>query len=191
MDTDQEEQTRWDWLGQGAALDLADTVVKNREGTYEDLLRSFADLQGWLAVEQRWLPEQYALGPADLSQILALREAVRGAFLARVEGRDPGSPDVEVLNALAERCPAHHRLESVDGAMRVVSRRHSGRPVERLLALIAEDAIALLGGSQGEGLRLCPAPSCGMFYVLARSNQRWCSDACGNRVRVARHLKKK
>ncbi len=191
MNTEPEQQKRWSWLGQGAALDLADTVAKNREGVYEDLLQSFSDFLGWFAVEEQWLPERYALTPADFPQILALRSAIRGAFLASVEGRKPGSQDVEALNAFAAECPAHHRLESVDGALRVVSRRDSGRPMESFLAQVAEDAISLLGGPKAQGLRLCPAPRCGMFYVLARSNQRWCSDICGNRVRVARHLKKK
>jgi len=46
-------------------------------------------------------------------------------------------------------------------------------------------AIEIAGGAGAAAF--CDAPGCGGFFVPNRSNQVWCSDACGTRARVARH----
>jgi predicted RNA-binding Zn ribbon-like protein len=55
----------------------------------------------------------------------------------------------------------------------------------RTLARVAWSTIELVGGPERGRLRRCP--SCGDVFVATRSDRRWCSVACGNRVRVARH----
>jgi predicted RNA-binding Zn ribbon-like protein len=54
-----------------------------------------------------------------------------------------------------------------------------------LLAEIARSAISLVGTERRERLRRCPA--CSRFFLTTRSDRLWCSVACGNRTRVARH----
>ncbi|MBI2237124.1 MAG: CGNR zinc finger domain-containing protein, partial [Actinobacteria bacterium] len=44
-----------------------------------------------------------------------------------------------------------------------------------------------LGGSDRTRLGICAAPRCGRFFLAARPKQVWCTRACGNRARVARH----
>ena len=56
-------------------------------------------------------------------------------------------------------------------------------PLEELLARVAVSAIELAE----EGIGFCDAPSCGQFFARDRSNQKWCSNHCGTRARVARH----
>jgi predicted RNA-binding Zn ribbon-like protein len=56
-----------------------------------------------------------------------------------------------------------------------------------LLAAIARSAIEVVGGPDRGRVRVCRAPGCGTFFLAGRAGQVWCSAACGNRARVARH----
>jgi hypothetical protein len=70
---------------------------------------------------------------------------------------------------------------AVDGELQ---RRADGGVVERLLARYARSAMEIAADGS-EKLRVCGAPSCGMFYRPRRRQQRSCSDPCGNRARLA------
>src|SRR5919109_564196 len=62
----------------------------------------------------------------------------------------------------------------------------AGDSYVRFEAAVARSAIEL--ASRGEDrLSVCGAPSCGMLYLREHPRQVWCSKACGNRARVARH----
>ncbi|MEU1601426.1 CGNR zinc finger domain-containing protein [Streptomyces sp. NPDC005708] len=39
-------------------------------------------------------------------------------------------------------------------------------------------------------MRPCLAPNCLLFFVKNHARREWCSPACGNRVRVARHYRR-
>ena len=159
------------------ALELAATVDGDR-----DLLSGPRDLERWLAA--RGIEEPgLALRLADFR---GLRSAIRSLLLANVDGR-PMPPDaVQALNAASAAAPAHSRLEVGDGAIRV-DEVETGPAAARVFAAIARSGIEIIGGSSRERLRSCPAPRCGRFFLAARARQTWCSPACGNRVRVARH----
>nr|WP_083986585.1 CGNR zinc finger domain-containing protein [Frankia sp. EI5c] len=45
----------------------------------------------------------------------------------------------------------------------------------------------MLGGGSGAAPRSCAAPGCPLFFVKHHPRREWCSAACGNRARVARH----
>jgi predicted RNA-binding Zn ribbon-like protein len=62
-----------------------------------------------------------------------------------------------------------------------------GSPEDAILGAIAASAVELLGGPDRELVRVCDAPSCGLFFLAARERQQWCTPSCGNRARVARH----
>ncbi|WP_071936732.1 CGNR zinc finger domain-containing protein [Rhodococcus sp. 2G] len=38
-------------------------------------------------------------------------------------------------------------------------------------------------------LRRCEAPRCVLYFTRYNPRQHWCSDICGNRVRVARSMR--
>ena len=143
----------------------------------------------------RWLGERRdVLGPASeevalrLPQFRALREAIGRTFGAALGGR-PLPPDaVAALNAASAAAPGFPRLDASDRAQPVATTAtlEVGRTAE-IIAAIARSAIAIVGGPERTRLRVCEAPSCGRFFVAGRPDQVWCSSACGNRARVARH----
>ncbi|MFG1750655.1 ABATE domain-containing protein [Streptosporangium sandarakinum] len=59
----------------------------------------------------------------------------------------------------------------------------------RARAALASAAIAFLAGPRRELLRACPAPRCVLYFVREHARQEWCSVACGNRARAARHYR--
>jgi predicted RNA-binding Zn ribbon-like protein len=110
-----------------------------------------------------------ALDPA--TGLHPLREAIRALFTVAAAGGTPHAADVALLNRLA-RAPclrwdgAGPRLDDEDP------------PAEA-----ARTAIELLAGGR---IRTCGNPRCVLFY-LAQGRRRYCSEACANRTRVARH----
>lgn len=99
-----------------------------------------------------------------------LRDVVRAAFSAAIDGSRPAAPIVATLNAVADtpqlrwgtRGP---RLDDEEAA-------EAGRT-----------AIELIAGGR---LRRCGNPRCILFF-LAQGRRAYCSAACANRTRVARH----
>ena len=59
-----------------------------------------------------------------------------------------------------------------------------------VLGAFAADAIELLTGRSREDLRECGAPGCVLLYLKNHPRRAWCSNACGNRARQARHYQR-
>jgi predicted RNA-binding Zn ribbon-like protein len=157
------------------ALELAGTRLGER-----DLLGGPRELEAWLA-ERNLRDPELALRLADFRR---LRGAIRAALEATVEGRTPPADAVAAVNEASAASPVHRRL-AVE-PVRIVS-HGEGSSAARAFGAFARSAIELLGGPERERLRACPAPGCGRFFLATRSDRTWCSAACGNRVRVARH----
>jgi predicted RNA-binding Zn ribbon-like protein len=118
-----------------------------------------------------------------LTEFEALRSAVRELLDASVGGGPLPAAAVRRLNETSGRIP--RALELGPDATAVERELGGARnPSARILAEIARSAIELLG-SQRDRVRRCPA--CGSFFVTTRMTRTWCSEACGNRTRVARH----
>ncbi|MGV5047578.1 CGNR zinc finger domain-containing protein [Rhodococcus pyridinivorans] len=62
----------------------------------------------------------------------------------------------------------------------------SGNPFDELTAEIAVSAMVAVTGFPATLLRRCEAPRCVLYFTRYNPRQHWCSDICGNRVRVAR-----
>jgi predicted RNA-binding Zn ribbon-like protein len=177
----------WEWLGQGLALDLADTVTVE-DGVENDLIRSARDYERWAELEGAFLPGRYR--PTlhrSRRELLALRTELRAALGAVTAGGALPKSAVDRLNAASRAAPAWTELDPSDA---LIVQRTSASRTEEILALYARSAMELLA-AQGDQLRRCPAPSCGMFYVSRRRQQRWCSTQCGSRARVARHYERR
>jgi predicted RNA-binding Zn ribbon-like protein len=56
-----------------------------------------------------------------------------------------------------------------------------------ILAACAASAIELLTGPDRDALRACGAPGCALLFLKDHPRRAWCSTACGNRARQARH----
>lgn len=92
---------------------------------------------------------------ADGGAIARLREAVRRALDATVDGREPAGEDVATLNRTAAAAPAVPQLKS--GELVYVA---PAPPSDAFLAEIAADAIELIGGRRRRRVRRCAAPGC-------------------------------
>lgn len=175
----------WEWIAlDSAALDVANTVVVEK-GVEHDLLASEGEYGRWAEAAARSpeLPRDEAAAiPRAASRVLELREHVRAVLKATAAGQPLPEVAVAALNKATRAAPEWTEL-AADGE---VVRRAQGTAVDRLLADYARSAVAIAGDGT-EKLRVCGAPSCGMFYRPRRRQQRWCSEPCGNRARFARH----
>jgi predicted RNA-binding Zn ribbon-like protein len=136
----------------------------------------------------RWLREAAGLGPREAEEVAlrllefrSARAASRAVLDASVNGTAFPVDAVEHLNELSRRVPRTLVLEPPF----VHDEPASANATTRMLARIAWSTFELVGGPERERLRRCG--SCGDLFLATRSDRRWCSVACGNRVRVARH----
>lgn len=175
----------WAWLGQGQAMDLANTVAIER-GLERDLLAPSGAFERWATAESDVLelePSDQARLHDSRSALLALRTPVRDVLAALAYGATPPSDALDALNAASRAAPEWLELDRTTG--RLVT-RHSGSGQDRLVASFARSGLRLAERRVTESIRVCGAPSCGMFYRPSRARQVWCSTQCGTRARVAR-----
>lgn len=174
--------TTFHWLGRfPLAVDLADTV--RVVGPDEvDLLTDDDALAAWVELEQHRFPVVRA-ARGRLREVRGLRATVRDLLFAAAEGRDLPAPAQEAVNAASARSPTFPVLAAGD------VRHEEPNPdrFDRFCAAVARSTIDVVTGTAREQLAVCRGPSCGMLFLRADRRQRWCSPACGNRARVARH----
>ncbi len=171
------------WLGEPLAIDLANTVMVVREDETVDLLAAPEDMRRWLEAERGRLGE-YAFQPAHLDQIRALRRAIRELLGAAAKRNEVPIQALDRVNAASSAAPVALQLND---ELIAAERARDEASIDWLLGALARSTIALLAGSEREQLKVCGAPSCGMFFLGAR---RWCCAACGNRARAARHYRR-
>ena len=173
---------------------LMSTIWADADGRHDDL-RTTADVDDWLdavGVDRRGAHAT----EGELATARALRDAVR-LLAAHVTADDrPGTAaeraDVAAaldrVNLTAADLPAP-RLGLRDGQLEL-GLPGGPSPVTTGLAQVAEEAVGLLGGEDAARLRACYAPGCVLYFVKTHPRREWCSVACGNRVRAARHYQR-
>jgi predicted RNA-binding Zn ribbon-like protein len=67
---------------------------------------------------------------------------------------------------------------------------HGATRAEIILAALARDTIELLTSPLANELRACDAPGCVLTFLKDHPRREWCSQACGNRARQARHYQR-
>ncbi len=170
---------------------LMSTIWADSEGIHDDLRTRFDLADGLDAVGT-----DRAAAPAteaELAQARALRDAVRrlAAFVTLDTRAAAASAITDVavaldqVNSTAAALPAP-RLALRDGRLEL-SADGGPSPVTTGLARVAEQAAELLGGDAAARLRACYAPGCELYFTKTHPRRDWCSVACGNRVRAARH----
>lgn len=169
----------------GLALELASTL---QDGG--DEIATAAGLAAWLDRHGDLLGEvepEVSLRVADFRD---LRGSVRVLFLAAVAGDPLSHEAVGAVNEASAAVPTHVLLDVSDPwEPRAALGGGGGSRTAQILGAFARSAIGILGGPERARLRACPAPRCGRFFVATRADRVWCSNACGNRVRVARHAR--
>jgi predicted RNA-binding Zn ribbon-like protein len=180
------------FVSEPVTVRLMNTINGDTTGLH-DSLETHTQLLSWLA---ECGPEGVIVKDADdddLRHARRLRDAVRR--LAALAIGDPrplaASPlaDVDaavaVVNEFAAKRPAD-ALALHDGRLVSIS---TSRESEAMTALadIADEARGLLAGPEAAKLRACLAPGCVRYFIKSHPRREWCADACGNRVRAARH----
>ena len=124
------------------------------------------------------------------AELVALRAAVRAALRAVVAGDLPPRGALDAINAAAARAAFSARAVVRDGRVVWSVDRHGAGRTDVVLAAFAADAIDLLAGPLRGEIRACGAPGCVLLYVRDHPRRQWCSNACGNRARQARHYRR-
>jgi predicted RNA-binding Zn ribbon-like protein len=164
------------------AIALANTAMPSDE------LATPADLGRWLEGRDPASAPAPAEVTLRLSDFRALREAIRSLFDALVAGRAVPAEAAEAVNAASAAVRSARALDLTDPrSPAAVDDGAGGSRAAEELAAIARSAIDVVGTPERDRLRVCAAPRCGRYFRSTRSSRRWCSDACGNRARVARH----
>jgi predicted RNA-binding Zn ribbon-like protein len=185
-------------MGEPLPVELMNTVWADRTGVH-DALASAADTRAWLAVIADREPLAAAGGGEPLAgRLRELRDAARR--LAAVTTDDPraaaASPlasrteAVELLNRVAALSPRRSRLHWPEGGSPARTFAAAGGADDALLSALAEQTIELFAGDERARLRACLAPGCVLYFAGQHPRREWCSAACGNRARVARHYRR-
>lgn len=169
------------WLVFPPAVDLANTVMVTPAGDH-DLLTSDDELDAWIAAEQGRIPGVEAAA-GRLPEVRDLRENVRALLHAAARGKRPPEGARRRINAISVSAPIRTTLSRES---RAVSEHDARDPYALFEATVARSAIELADRGD-DRLRACEAPSCGMLFMQEHPRQVWCTPACGNRARVARH----
>ncbi|MCX5387001.1 ABATE domain-containing protein [Streptomyces sp. NBC_00083] len=193
-------------LGEPLPVELMNTVWADREGVY-DALRDADGVRAWLrsvASRTELMPRDGldGLGAAELDRLgvrlIGLRDALRRLAAEATEDPRPvaaadagelGSA-VATLNEAAGHTPHWSELAWTPGRPPARHLRAGGLPGAAVVSAIAEDAIVLFGEDAGRRLRACLAPGCVLYFVKRHPRREWCSAACGNRARSARHYER-
>ena len=174
-------------LGLPLALELINTQFA-LGGQPRDALQTPLDLQAWIELNSHQLDtSSHGLEPTegDLERFRELRLAMRGLFGAAAAGGSPNTADVRTVNDASAAAP---RFEWLDWSGAQTPRAQTMSVADGfawVLAAVARSAIGLLAG--GIQVQQCQAPGCVLFFTRETRRRQWCSAACGNRARVARH----
>lgn len=179
------------WLlpDEPVAVRLMSTIWADAEGLHDDL-RTPPDVDAWLDAVGIDRAGARATA-AEFTKARGLRDALRrlAAFVTADSTVTGALGDaIGQLNVVAAEAPAP-TLTLRGGRLERGAQTHVS-PVTAGLARVAGDAIGLLGGDDAARLRACHAPGCVLYFVKTHPRREWCSVACGNRVRAARHYQR-
>lgn len=162
-------------------------------GAVVDGLATPASASAWLDRLTGRLPDlRDRTGPwPPAKELVDLRDAVRVALPEVIAGHVPDAAALEAINRASARAPRFPVAEwRADAAPVAVTGYHGATRADVVLAALASDAIDLLTGSQSGALRACGAPGCVLVFLKDHPRREWCSNACGNRARQARHYRR-
>lgn len=172
----------WHFDAGSLALDFAYTGGMG-DSPAGERLRTPADLALWF--DERFPEVDGTANDRDLTDALALRQAIARSATAISRGDRPSADDVDVVNLFAATPDIPPSLAG--------GRRQAGRARARAsqaLSVMAREVIQLFSPDRADRIRECFADDCQrVFYDESRSNnRRWCSmQRCGNRAKVRAH----
>jgi len=151
-----------DATGRGVARDLPSTFVIE--------LMAIRDALRRLAAEATSDPRERARGARELEESVRALNTYAAGSLTWPELTWDRSQD---------RPSAQGRTRASEPLSRVV------------VAVLARAGVAFFADDTARtGLRACLAPGCVLYFVKQHPRREWCSIACGNRARAARHYQR-
>lgn len=131
-----------------------------------------------------------AINDDAVRDFLTLRDAIRSLLYATAERAPLPKTDTATVNRASSQAPRWPVLAGTAASGYSMVEMATADPLPSARAHIARDAIALLGGPLRADVRACHAPGCVQYFIKDHPRREWCSAACGNRARVARHYTK-
>jgi predicted RNA-binding Zn ribbon-like protein len=172
------------------AIELHNTVYA-AGGEIVDGLAQPASARAWLDALAGRLPDGGERSSPTPEELVALRDAVRAALHAVLEGVTCDSAVLDTINRASARGPTSPRVIWRPGAQPVAATDHHGADrADVVMSAFAADTIELLTGPRRAHLRACGAPGCVLLFLRDHPRREWCSNACGNRARQARHYRR-
>jgi predicted RNA-binding Zn ribbon-like protein len=178
-------------LGEPLPIELVNTLYAER-GRPADGLTTPDDLVAWLQAHEHQLQtDVIQVAGERVNEFRELRETLRVLFQAALAHESPPAPAVDTLNRISAAAPALPQLRwSSAGEPHVTVTYRGDDPAASALTEVAQSALYLLGGPDRLRLRACHAPGCVLFFLKNHPRRAWCSGACGNRARAARHYQR-
>ena len=173
------------------AVRLMNTIWADRDGVH-DALTTVDQLREWFALSE--LSGASLLRQADLQAFRSLRNALRrvAAEVTTDSRRRAASAITDLDGAIAvintASAPSLPTLARSDGRLSL-EWQTDARGGELVRSRLALEASQLFIG-EPPVLRACYGPGCVLYFVKDHPRRAWCSAACGNRARVARHYEK-
>jgi predicted RNA-binding Zn ribbon-like protein len=177
-------------VGEPLAVDLVNTLAVQK-GLVVDLLASDDQANAWWTLHEDRLEVPAPPGGLDLERIRDLRAAIAVLFDAAMDGAAPPTAALDVVNAANSSGASFSRL-AWSAAGPIVDAGMRGDAMATGLGAVARSAIEVLTGRYRGRLRRCEGPDCELIFLATNVRRRWCSpERCGNRVRAARHYRRR
>jgi predicted RNA-binding Zn ribbon-like protein len=164
-------------------------TMRHRGSPPRELLSTPEDLTRWLQLVGL-ITSPILLSSKDHEEAVLLREAIHDTVRSLILNKRPHKDDIELINRTARFSLAVPQLRTTADSVKW----ETAHPVKAALAVIARDAITLIGDTGRGRLKMCDSGSCRMLFVdTSPSNRRrWCAmSICGNRQKVTMHRQRK
>jgi predicted RNA-binding Zn ribbon-like protein len=182
-----------DWMlaEEPTPVRLMATIWADTDGPHDDFAAP-ADVDAWLdaiGAERRGASttrEQFRRARALRDAVRRLAASVTGDQRPAARSAISGLQEaIDTVNATADKRPLP-QLALRKGILELVAETKAG-PVNAALAQVAAEAQQLLSRRDPVVLHACLAPGCVLYFARTHPRREWCSVACGNRARAARH----
>ncbi|MBV9195692.1 MAG: CGNR zinc finger domain-containing protein [Solirubrobacterales bacterium] len=169
------------------AIELHNTLYASG-GQVVDGLATETNTRAWLDALADRLPSEGNGRLPSRAELLELRDPVREALHAAMDGDAPSRSSLEIINRISANAPRSPMARWRPGTPPVADvDLHGASRAAAVLAAFAADTIDLLTGPRRDALRACGASGCMLLFLKNHPRREWCSAACGNRARQARH----
>jgi predicted RNA-binding Zn ribbon-like protein len=188
--------SRFYFIGNDLAIDLANTLVADSDGREVDLIDSFEDLIDWALEAQIVERRQAASAKSDtsrslrsslVSQAKELRTVLKSMAAALVAGRAIPNSVIDRINSVLAQKDGHYEIVRTPDGYK--SRLDIGyEDIRDLMLPVAERAMNLLCHGDLSLVKKCGNPACVLYFydTSKRHGRKWCSmNACGNRAKAA------